>query len=146
MRIVIIKQSLELPYLSMSNQNTLIPLVIYANIVLNYVEQEMPLDLTYTDNIILNKLIQCMHIMGTSVSAIVESKMFKEMTAHGILWKCTDCEYHTKGRRGLFEHIESKHVGSEGYTCHYCQKFCPSRNALRSHMARHHPIKGSKIT
>ena len=87
MRIVIIKQSLELPYLSMSNQNTLIPLVIYANIVLNYVEQEMPLDLTYTDNIILNKLIQFMHIMGTSVSAIVESKMFKEMNVQVIVLK-----------------------------------------------------------
>jgi len=76
--------------------------------------------------------------------AIVEGKMSKEMTEQGIAWKCTDCDYQTKGRRGLFEHIESKHVGSEGYSCQFCQKFCPSRNALRSHMSRHHPMKGSK--
>ena len=78
------------------------------------------------------------------LSATVEGKMSKEMSDQGIVWKCTDCDYHTKGRRGLYEHIESKHVGSQGYSCHYCQKFCPSRNALRSHMSRHHPMKGLK--
>jgi len=74
----------------------------------------------------------------------VEGKMSKEMSEQGIVWKCTDCDYQTKGRRGLYEHIESKHVGSQGYSCQFCQKFCPSRNALRSHMARHHPMKGVK--
>ena len=73
-------------------------------------------------------------------SAVVEMKMWKETTAdRGLIWRCADCDYTAKLKRGMFEHVESKHVGSQGYTCLYCGKHCPSKNALRSHVSRNHP-------
>merc|ERR1719220_2668024 len=72
--------------------------------------------------------------------AVVEMKMWKETTAdRGLIWRCADCDYTVKDKRGMFEHVESKHVGSQGYTCLYCGKHCPSKNALRSHVSRNHP-------
>merc|ERR1712211_158403 len=72
--------------------------------------------------------------------AVVEMKMWKETTAdRGLIWRCADCDYTAKLKRGMFEHVESKHVGSQGYTCVYCGKHCPSKNALRSHVSRNHP-------
>merc|ERR1712038_2052798 len=72
--------------------------------------------------------------------AAVEAKMLKETTAdRGLIWRCADCDYTVKDKRGMFEHVESKHVGSQGYACLYCGKHCPSNNALRSHVSRNHP-------
>ena len=66
-------------------------------------------------------------------------KMLKETSVdRGAYWRCADCEYTSKDKRGMFEHIESKHVGSEGYSCQICQKHCPTKNAMRSHMSRYH--------
>merc|ERR1712004_464586 len=74
--------------------------------------------------------------------AVVEMTMWKETTAdRGLVWRCADCDYTAKLKRGMFEHVESKHVGSLGYTCLYCGKHCPSKNALRSHVSRNHPKK-----
>ena len=59
----------------------------------------------------------------------------------GTMYVCLSCGYKARSRRTVFEHIESKHVHSAGYTCGVCTKFCKTRNALRSHMARYHPVK-----
>ena len=70
----------------------------------------------------------------------IESKMVKEITEEGgSLWRCQVCDYVTKQKGALFEHVESKHTLSDGYNCHVCGKFCPTRNALRSHVSRQHP-------
>ena len=70
----------------------------------------------------------------------IESKMVKEITEEGgSLWRCQVCDYVTKQKGALFEHVESKHTLSVGYNCHVCGKFCPTRNALRSHVSRQHP-------
>ena len=70
----------------------------------------------------------------------IESKMVKEITEEGgSLWRCQVCDYVTKQKGALFEHVESKHTLSGGYNCHVCGKFCPTRNALRSHVSRQHP-------
>merc|ERR1712004_733663 len=43
--------------------------------------------------------------------AVVEMKMWKETTAdRGLMWRCADCDYTAKLKRGMFEHVESKHV------------------------------------
>jgi len=68
----------------------------------------------------------------------IESKMLKEMTETGILWRCLDCNYTTKFKPVMFQHVESKHTFSSGYSCQFCAKFCPSRNALRCHVSRQH--------
>merc|ERR1712107_307418 len=57
--------------------------------------------------------------------AVVEMKMWKETTDdRGLMWRCADCDYTVKDKRGMFEHVYSKHVGSQGYTCLYCGKHC----------------------
>jgi hypothetical protein len=70
--------------------------------------------------------------------ALVEARMARQTDTIGVLWRCLDCDYSTRNRRTLFEHVESKHVYSAGYVCKHCQKHCPSRNALRSHVSRYH--------
>lgn len=119
MQTVVIRQSSGLPCLSTASQNISSPLGTFASIVRSFAEQEMP-------------------------SAVVEMKMLKEMTAdRGLFWRCADCDYIVKDKRGMFEHVESKHVGSQGYTCMHCGKHCPSKNALRSHVSRNHPVPKS---
>jgi len=48
----------------------------------------------------------------------------------GTIYVCLSCGYKARSRRTVFEHIESKHVQSAGYTCGVCSKFCKTRNAL----------------
>jgi len=68
------------------------------------------------------------------VDQIIRSKM----TKHDGIWMCTDCDYTTKKSSNLYEHIESRHCTSAGYTCEICAKFCPTRNAMRNHNVRYH--------
>ena len=51
---------------------------------------------------------------------------------------CTDCNHTSRDKHAMSLHIESKHVGSSGYTCPICSKFCPSRNAWHLHKSRYH--------
>jgi len=67
------------------------------------------------------------------VDDLIQSKIMKVDRS----WVCTDCNHTTVNRTHLYEHIESKHVSS-GYNCQFCQKFVPSRNALRSHLHKYH--------
>ena len=53
-------------------------------------------------------------------------------------FSCTDCEYVTKYRTTCQNHIESKHIITSGFTCQFCEKFCPTRNALKSHTTKNH--------
>jgi len=51
---------------------------------------------------------------------------------------CTDCDYVTKYNTTCQNHIESKHLSTSGFLCQYCNKFCPTRNALKSHTTKNH--------
>ena len=73
--------------------------------------------------------------LDESVAILIQSKILRIDNT----WACADCSYTTINRTHLSEHIESKHVSS-GHTCKYCQKFVPSRNALRTHMNKYHKI------
>ena len=53
-------------------------------------------------------------------------------------WRCAICGWETKARARLWEHIESSHVQTNGYTCDICEKFCPSKNAFKVHKTRYH--------
>ena len=64
--------------------------------------------------------------------------MLKDHNDQGVIWKCLACEYQTKFKPVLYEHVESKHIDSVGYNCPHCVKFCRTRNALRSHISRQH--------
>ena len=36
----------------------------------------------------------------------------------------------------MFQHVEAKHVQTEGYNCPLCQKFCPNSKSLKNHKSR----------
>ena len=72
---------------------------------------------------------------------LILSKMIKLKEESGTLWTCTDCSYSSKNKSNVYEHVESRHVGSYGYHCQLCDKSCPSRNAFRIHNIRYHSNK-----
>lgn len=53
-------------------------------------------------------------------------------------WQCVSCGWESKFRARLWEHIESVHVKTSGYSCEICEKFCPSKNAYKIHKSRYH--------
>ena len=78
-------------------------------------------------------------VTGLMFSAIVQSKMVREVTETGeIVFRCLECGHRSKRSADLSKHIEAKHVESGGYNCPHCNKFCPSLNALRTHVSRSH--------
>ena len=74
------------------------------------------------------------------ISAAVQSKMVKEMDVNGevVVWRCVECDHVSKRSGDLTKHIQAKHMQSPGFHCQYCDKFCPSKNALTSHVSRNH--------
>jgi len=74
--------------------------------------------------------------MGTDANKdeLIRSKMFKNDSG---LWQCTDCDHSSQHTTNLKNHIEVKHVGSSGYYCQQCNKFCSTKNALNNHRTRY---------
>merc|ERR1712129_467580 len=62
--------------------------------------------------------------------AAIKSRMQKLPNG---MWSCTECGYETNYYTALTNHIESKHIETDGFVCEFCQTFCPTRNALKSH-------------
>jgi len=57
-------------------------------------------------------------------------------------WQCQRCDYSTRNKQGMINHIESKHVESGGATCQFCGRVCPTRHALQMHVIRQHQSDG----
>jgi len=53
-------------------------------------------------------------------------------------WQCLTCGWATKLRARCWEHVEAKHVETNGYSCPFCDKFCPSKNSLKFHKSKYH--------
>jgi len=70
----------------------------------------------------------------TNKDDLIRSKMFKN--DHG-LWQCLECTHTSQFTTNMKNHIEVKHVGSTGYFCKECNKFCSSKNALNNHRTRY---------
>ena len=62
--------------------------------------------------------------------------MRKDKTAS--VWQCTVCEYSSKRKFCVCEHVKSKHILHQEHDCHLCGQTCPSSNALRMHKKRKH--------
>ena len=69
---------------------------------------------------------------------ILKSRIFTDESGHH--HTCTECSYSSTNRRNVVNHIESKHVTTCGVECSVCKKTCPTREALRKHIARNHKI------
>merc|ERR1712183_368400 len=57
----------------------------------------------------------------------IQSKMWKNSSG---LWQCTVCDHTSQHTTNMKNHIEVKHVGTAGYYCQQCHKFCRTKNAL----------------
>ena len=56
-------------------------------------------------------------------------------------FQCSACEHFSRSRQNMENHVEAKHVQTEGWPCHLCDKVCPSRNAYNVHFSRYHKAK-----
>jgi len=72
------------------------------------------------------------------LETVINSKMTKVPGETCSVWQCLDCEYSSKLKHNVFEHVESKHIQHEGYYCYLCNKSCPSQSAFRMHNKRKH--------
>jgi len=84
--------------------------------------------------------------MGTGVAGTdgnkdledpINSKMARVHDGNNSVWQCIDCEYSSKQKHNVRNHIESQHVESQGYFCPECNKFCRTKNALSLHKSRY---------
>ena len=78
-------------------------------------------------------IIDCL-FLGVEIEGLIEEKMLKS----GDSWQCQICLWTTKYRTRLWEHVESKHLGGQGfvYSCPYCCKHFKSKNAFQTHKSR----------
>lgn len=51
-------------------------------------------------------------------------------------WTCLACSYSTSHKTNMYQHVEAKHVQTEGYNCPYCSRFCPNFKSLKNHKTR----------
>ena len=56
-------------------------------------------------------------------------------------FQCSVCEHSSKSRQTMENHVEAKHVETQGWHCDICNKICPSKNAYKVHFSRHHKQK-----
>merc|ERR1712228_63463 len=50
---------------------------------------------------------------------------------------CMDCGHISRDKANMMRHVEAKHLKGYSYYCQYCNKQCPSSNALASHVSRY---------
>ena len=84
----------------------------------------------YQANVI--QIILCNYL---DLDELLASKMIRCETGD---FMCLECPYTHKTRQRLKYHIESKHILSPGHICEFCQKVCPTKNALCLHRSRYH--------
>ena len=53
-------------------------------------------------------------------------------------FQCTVCGHQSNNKNNLQKHIDAKHIVQDPISCQYCEKLCPSQNALNSHISRYH--------
>jgi len=75
-------------------------------------------------------------------SVAVDHAVVSQMQKVGSIWQCLACGWETSKRARLWEHVEANHVETTGYNCPVCEKFCPSKNALKVHKSRNHKNAG----
>ena len=77
------------------------------------------------------------------LSAAIDSMMMEVADSSGSIWRCAVCGHETTRKAYLRVHVEAKHLSS-GFNCQYCDKFCPSKNALHTHVSRYHLSRKDK--
>ena len=60
------------------------------------------------------------------------------------LWQCIQCNYSSKLRYTVKEHVET-HISGFSHQCCVCKKTCKTRNSLRVHTIRNHSSAGQMV-
>ena len=68
----------------------------------------------------------------------IEQAVLAQMIKVGPAWQCITCMWETNHKTRMYEHVEAKHVETNGYTCPFCDKICQSKNALKCHRYKYH--------
>jgi len=71
-------------------------------------------------------------------AAAIDQAVLSQMQKVGGAWQCLACEWQTNHKTRCYEHVEAKHVQTNGYSCPFCEKFCPSKNSLKFHKSKYH--------
>ena len=71
-------------------------------------------------------------------SAAIDQAVLSQMTKLDSGWHCLACGWETSHKTRLYEHVEAKHVQTNGYSCPICEKVCQSKNALKCHRYKYH--------
>ena len=70
------------------------------------------------------------------IDDLVKSKLGKHEDGTFV---CMECGKTSKWKTNIWEHIEGLHIENHpGYACDFCNKYCKTKNALRSHRNREH--------
>jgi len=68
----------------------------------------------------------------------IDQAVLAQMHKVGPAWQCITCLWETNHKTRMYEHVEAKHVQTNGYSCPFCDKICQSRNALKCHRYKYH--------
>ena len=68
----------------------------------------------------------------------ISSAVLSKMEQRGGVWGCLECNWESKYKSRIFDHVEAKHIETGGYSCTICGKFCPSYSSLKMHKSRYH--------
>ena len=110
-----------------------------AIFVRSFVQQKMPFAFINPDFIETDWTYSS--LVEGDLDVLISSKMIRGENGD---YMCLDCPYTNKTRQRLKYHIESKHVSSPGHICEFCQKICPTKNALCLHRSRYHKNESYK--
>ena len=57
------------------------------------------------------------------------------------MWHCNGCNYTSKRKDHVTQHVECKHIQSVGFVCDICDHFCKDKKSLANHQYNHHRSK-----
>lgn len=69
------------------------------------------------------------------VKLLIQSKI---MQLEKNIFQCADCDHTSNYKSNMVKHVEDRHIQQGGHVCKFCEKICPSRNALSAHISRKH--------
>lgn len=58
------------------------------------------------------------------------------------MYHCAHCQLSSNKKCNVKNHVESKHVSTEGVACSECDVVCKTRKALKMHELRRHKTGG----
>jgi len=76
-------------------------------------------------------------------SDAIDQAVSAQMLKNGGVWQCLTCGWEAKIKTRLYEHVEAKHVETNGYSCPICGKFCSSQKGLKNHKFKYHRNAGA---